>query len=149
MNYWLLVELSPRRMSLTPSGLGTRTPRIGHSFVIPCHDLIAICGFRLEEATVTGPICQALRDVVAAAVSTFYPKISVQNENLNCQTGRLHILVFCITMSCILLTKECHGSEDHNLTLHRSHYLTPHAQLLNAMTIRSFSNRHTSVASER
>jgi hypothetical protein len=129
------VQLSTRRVSLTPSGLGTRTPLTRHSSVIPRHGLIAICGFRLEEAIVTGSTCQALRDVVTAAVSISYQKISVKNENLNCQTARLHILVFCNTMSCILITTECHGSEEHNLTLHRSHYLTPHAQLPYAMVI--------------
>jgi len=61
---------------LTPSGLGTRTPLIGHSSVIPCHDLIKVCEFRLYEANDTSSICQALRDVAAAAVSTSFAKIS-------------------------------------------------------------------------
>jgi hypothetical protein len=125
--WWSLVHSD---CLLTPSSLGTRTPLIGHSSVIPYHDFITVCGFRLHEANDTSSICQALRDVAAASVGTSSTKISVPNGNLIRQTARLHILVFCITMSCSILTTQCHGSEDHNVTLHRSHYLTPHAQTI-------------------
>lgn len=74
------MEFGPRQLSLAASGLDTRTPLTGHSFVILCCDLIKVCWCLLEEVTDTGSSCQALKDVVAPAVSIFRRSFTAERK---------------------------------------------------------------------